>query len=63
MTADSTAAIAGTAAMIVAGARIYGDAYNKNPEFYAFLCTLESYREKTNMNSVAECFVTKNAES
>ena len=32
--------------------RIYGDAYNKNPEFYAFLRTLESYKEKTNMNSV-----------
>jgi membrane protease subunit HflC len=32
--------------------RIYGQAYNKNPEFYAFLRTLESYKEKTNMNSV-----------
>jgi modulator of FtsH protease HflC len=32
--------------------RIYGRAYNKNPEFYAFLRTLESYKEKTNPNSV-----------
>ncbi len=32
--------------------RIYGKAYNQNPEFYAFLRTLESYKEKTNMNSV-----------
>lgn len=32
--------------------RIYGDAYNKDPEFYAFLRTLESYEEETNMNSV-----------
>jgi modulator of FtsH protease HflC len=32
--------------------RIYGAAYNKNPEFYAFLRTLESYKEKTNNNSV-----------
>jgi membrane protease subunit HflC len=32
--------------------RIYGQAYNKNPEFYAFLRTLESYKEKTNPNSV-----------
>jgi len=32
--------------------RIYGRAYNKNPEFYSFLRTLESYREKTNKNSV-----------
>lgn len=32
--------------------RIYGGAYNKNPEFYAFLRTLESYKEKTNANSV-----------
>jgi membrane protease subunit HflC len=32
--------------------RIYGKAYNQNPEFYAFLRTLESYREKTNKNSV-----------
>ena len=32
--------------------RIYGKAYNRNPEFYAFLRTLESYKEKTNKNSV-----------
>jgi membrane protease subunit HflC len=32
--------------------QIYGQAYNKNPEFYAFLRTLESYKEKANMNSV-----------
>jgi len=32
--------------------RIYGQAYNRNPEFYAFLRTLESYKEKTNKNSV-----------
>ncbi len=32
--------------------RIYGDAYNKDPEFFAFLRTMESYKEKTNMNSV-----------
>jgi membrane protease subunit HflC len=32
--------------------QIYGQAYNKNPEFYAFLRTLESYKEKTNKNSV-----------
>ncbi len=32
--------------------KIYGQAYNKNPEFYAFLRTIESYKEKTNMNSV-----------
>jgi membrane protease subunit HflC len=32
--------------------RIYGKAYNRNPEFYAFLRTLESYKEKTNTNSV-----------
>jgi membrane protease subunit HflC len=32
--------------------RIYGAAYNKNPEFYAFLRTLESYKDKTNNNSV-----------
>ena len=32
--------------------RIYGKAYNRNPEFYAFLRTLESYKEKTNENSV-----------
>ena len=32
--------------------QIYGLAFNKDPEFYAFLRTLESYKEKTNMNSV-----------
>jgi membrane protease subunit HflC len=32
--------------------RIYGKAYNRNPEFYAFLRTLESYKEKPNKNSV-----------
>ena len=32
--------------------RVYGTAYRKNPEFYAFLQTLESYKEKTNKNSV-----------
>ncbi len=31
---------------------VYGKAYNKHPEFYAFLRTLESYKEKTNVNSV-----------
>jgi membrane protease subunit HflC len=32
--------------------RIYGNAYNRNPEFYAFLRTLESYKETPNPNSV-----------
>lgn len=32
--------------------RIYGNAYNKNPEFYAFLRTLESYKDKANPNAV-----------
>ena len=32
--------------------RIYGGAYNKNPEFYSFLRTLESYKENTNKNAV-----------
>jgi membrane protease subunit HflC len=32
--------------------RIYGGAYNKDPEFFAFLRTLESYKDETNMNSV-----------
>ena len=32
--------------------QIYGQAYNKNPEFYAFLQTLESYKEKVNENAV-----------
>ncbi|WP_136799486.1 protease modulator HflC [Desulfosediminicola ganghwensis] len=31
---------------------IYGTAYNNNPDFYGFLQTLESYREKPNQNSV-----------
>ena len=31
---------------------IYGKAYNQDPEFYAFLRTLESYKEKPNRNSV-----------
>ena len=32
--------------------RIYGQAYNKDPEFYAFLRTLESYKDKANPSSV-----------
>jgi membrane protease subunit HflC len=32
--------------------KIYGQAYNKAPEFYAFLRTIESYKEKPNQNSV-----------
>ncbi|MCF8105514.1 MAG: protease modulator HflC [Desulfohalobiaceae bacterium] len=32
--------------------KIYGQAYNKDPEFYAFLRTIESYKEKPNKNSV-----------
>jgi membrane protease subunit HflC len=32
--------------------QIYGLAYNRDPEFYAFLRTLESYKESTNPNSV-----------
>ena len=32
--------------------RIYGKAYDRNPEFYAFLRTLESYKENSNKNSV-----------
>ena len=32
--------------------QIYGQAYNKDPEFYAFLRTIESYKEKPNQNSV-----------
>lgn len=32
--------------------QIYGNAYNRNPEFYAFLRTLESYKETVNPNSV-----------
>jgi len=33
--------------------RIYGQSYGRNPEFYAFLRTLEVYGEKPNKNSVA----------
>jgi len=33
-------------------ARIYGDAYNGDPEFYAFSRTLEAYKEGQNKNSV-----------
>lgn len=32
--------------------RIYGQSYGRNPEFYAFLRTLEVYGEKPNKNSV-----------
>jgi membrane protease subunit HflC len=32
--------------------KIYGDAYNRDPEFYAFLNTLESYKESANPNAV-----------
>jgi len=32
--------------------RIYGDSYGRNPEFYAFLRTLEVYKEGSNKNSV-----------
>jgi membrane protease subunit HflC len=32
--------------------QIYGQAYNRNPEFYAFLRTLEVYKEQPNKNSV-----------
>ncbi|MCK9274854.1 MAG: protease modulator HflC [Syntrophales bacterium] len=32
---------------------IYGQAYGRNPEFYAFLRTLEVYREGSNENTVA----------
>jgi membrane protease subunit HflC len=31
---------------------IYGQAYNRDPEFYAFLRTLESYREGEHDNSI-----------
>ncbi len=31
--------------------RVYGQAYNRDPEFYAFLRTLESYREGANSGS------------
>jgi len=32
--------------------QIYAQAYNRDPEFYAFLRTLESYKESANPNSV-----------
>ena len=32
--------------------QIYGDAYNRNPEFYAFSRTLEAYKDGQNANSV-----------
>jgi membrane protease subunit HflC len=32
--------------------RIYGASYGRNPEFYAFLRTLEVYKEGSNKNSV-----------
>jgi len=32
--------------------RVYGDSFGRNPEFYAFLRTLEIYREGSNSNSV-----------
>jgi len=32
--------------------RVYGDSFGRNPEFYAFLRTLEVYREGSNKNSV-----------
>ena len=32
--------------------RIYGDAYERDPEFYAFSRTLEAYKEEQNKNSV-----------
>lgn len=33
-------------------ARVYGEAYNADPEFYAFSRTLEAYKEGQNKNSV-----------
>ena len=33
--------------------QIYGQSYGRNPEFYAFLRTLEVYGEKSNKNSMA----------
>ncbi|MEZ7847343.1 MAG: protease modulator HflC [Polaromonas sp.] len=33
-------------------ARVYGDAYNGDPEFYAFSRTLEAYKEAQNENAV-----------
>ena len=35
-----------------AATRIYGAAYNQNPEFYSFLQTLESYKDGANPESV-----------
>jgi modulator of FtsH protease HflC len=32
--------------------KIYGQAYNRDPEFFAFMRTLEVYRERPNSNSV-----------
>ena len=32
--------------------KVYGDAYNRDPEFYAFSRTLEAYKESQNKNSV-----------
>jgi membrane protease subunit HflC len=32
--------------------KIYGAAYNRDPEFYAFSRTLEAYREGQNKNSM-----------
>jgi membrane protease subunit HflC len=32
--------------------RVYGAAYNRDPEFYAFSRTLEAYKEGQNKNSV-----------
>jgi membrane protease subunit HflC len=32
--------------------RVYGGAYNRDPEFYAFSRTLEAYKEGQNKNSV-----------
>jgi membrane protease subunit HflC len=32
--------------------KIYGTAFNKDPEFYAFSRTLEAYKEGQNKNSV-----------
>jgi len=33
--------------------RVYAQSYSRNPEFYAFLRTLELYGEGSNKNSVA----------
>jgi regulator of protease activity HflC (stomatin/prohibitin superfamily) len=32
--------------------RIYGKAYKQDPEFYAYLRTLEKYKDKPNDNSI-----------